>query len=120
MEILKTNVDLNDKRALYKLTKSSGTMVQDAPDGLSIPVSMWALYDDPKESRDGTKRPNNVLSFVDPAGVKFSTISATFIREFEDIADIMAGDPFAVIIVHGKTKAGKPFVTCELDCEFNA
>ena len=35
MEIIKTNVDQNDKRALYKLTKSSGLMAQDAPDGVT-------------------------------------------------------------------------------------
>lgn len=119
MEILKTNVDLNDKRALYKLTKSSGMMVQDAENGMSVDVHMWALYNDPKEARDGTMKENRVLSIVDPAGVKYSTISPTFIREFLDIVDIMAGDPFAVILVQGTTKAGKPFVTCELDCSFD-
>ena len=119
MEIIRTSVDLADKKAIYKLTKSSGQMVQDAPAGLSVPVSAWALYKDPKEAKDGTVKDNNVLSLIDTAGVKYSTVSATFIREFMDIVDLMTGDPFAVIFIHGTTKGGKPFVSCELDCDYN-
>ena len=117
MEIIKTNIDLNNKKALYKLTKSAGEMVQNAPEGLSIPVKAWALYNDPKEVRDGQEKENKVLSFIDTAGVKYSTVSATFIREFFDIVDLMTGEDFSIILIHGTTKGGKPFVTCELDCD---
>lgn len=118
MEIIKTNVSMDNKKMLYKLTKASGFMVQDAADRLSVPVFAWCLYNDPKEARDGTVKDNTVLSFVDSAGTKYSTVSATFIREFMGIVEIMAEDPFSVLLVHGTTKAGKPFVTCELDCDF--
>ena len=118
MEILKASIDLNDKKGLYKLTKSAGEMIQNVPAGLSIPVGSWALYSDPKEARDGTIKDNKVLSIVDTAGVKYSTVSVTFIREFLDVVDIMTGEPFAVIVIHGTTKGGKPFVSCELDCDY--
>ena len=118
MEIKKCNFDQNNKKLLYKLTKSSGAMVQEAPDGLSVPVQYWGLYNDPKEQKDGTLKDNLVLSFIDPAWVKYSTISATFIREFLDIAHLMDPEPFAVLLVHGTTKGGKPFVSCELDCDY--
>lgn len=120
MEILKSNLDLKNKVDVYRLTKASSVMVQDAPDGLSVPVTKWALYNDPKEQKDGTMKDNKVLSFVDNAGVKYSTVSATFIREFEAIVEIMDPDPFAILLKHGTTNAGKPFVTCELDCDFSA
>lgn len=120
MEIIRSNIDVNNKYDLYKLTKSSGAMVQDAPDGLSIPVSKWALYNDPKEGKDGQLKDNHVLSFIDNSGVKYSTVSATFQREFSDIVEIMNAEPFAIIVKHGQTKAGKPFVTCELDCDYRA
>ena len=92
-------------------------MVQNAPEGLSIPVKDWALYNDPKEGRDGSNKENKVLSFIDTVGVKYSTVSATFIREFFDIVDLMGDDDFAIMLIHGTTKSGKPFVTCELDCD---
>lgn len=120
MEILRSNIDVNNKIEVYRLVKSSGAMVQDAPDGMSVPVAKWALYNDPKEQKDGSLKDNNVLSFIDRAGVKYSTVSATFIREFLDIVAIIEPDPFAIIIKHGTTKAGKAFVTCELDCDYSA
>ena len=118
MEIKKCNFDLTNKKLAYKLTKSSSAMVQEAPDGLSVPIQYWALYNDPKEAKDGNLRDNMVLSFIDNAGVKYSTISATFIREFLDIVQVMEPDPFAILLVHGTTKGGKPFVSCELECEY--
>ena len=118
MEILRSNIDSANKFDVYRLTKSSGEMVQNIVDGLSVPVGKWALYTDLKEGRDGTTKEQQVLSIVDTAGVKYSTVSATFIREFLDIIDIMDGDAFAVIIRHGQTKSGKNFVTCELDCDY--
>lgn len=118
MEILRSNVDLNNKRSIYKLTKSASTMVQEAPPGLSVPVAYWALYNDPKTDKNGETKENKVLSFVDTSGVKYSTISSTFIREFLDIVDIMGEDPFAIILLHGTSNKGKAFVSCELDCDF--
>jgi hypothetical protein len=118
MEIIKTNIDLNNKKLVYKLTKSTGYMVQEAADRLSVPISAWALYNDPKENKDGTVRDNKVLSFLSADGAKYSTVSATFIREFLEIAEIMGEDAYSILIVHGTTKGGKPFCTCELDCDF--
>lgn len=118
MEIRKCNFEQSNKKLAYKLTKSSGAMVQEAPDGLSVPIQYWALYNDPKEAKDGSLRDNLVLSFIDISGAKYSTISATFIREFLDVAAIMEPDPFAILLVHGTTKGGKPFVSCELDCDY--
>lgn len=118
MEIIKTNIDSADKYKLYKLTKSAGMMVQDAPDGISVPIADWMLYNDPKPGKDGAMKDNLVLSFTDNGGVKYSTISSTFQREFMDVVEIMDGIPFAVLFIHGQTKAGKSFVTCELDCDY--
>lgn len=116
MEIIRTNVDTSAKALMYKLTRSSGCMVQDVADGTSVKVRAYCLYNDVKLGRDGSQRENIVLSFIDEAGKKYSTISATFIREFTYILDLMGNEPFSVLIVHGTTNGGKNFVTCELDC----
>ena len=115
MEIIKANFDTTNKYDLYKLTKSAGEMVQNAPDGMSVTVDKWCMYNDPK---DGTMKEDVVLSFTDISGVKYSTVSATFRRAFSDIVDIMGDDMFAILLKHGQTKSGKSFVTCELDTEY--
>lgn len=120
MEIIKTNIDQNNKKLVYKLTKASGLMIQDTPEDADIDVKYWGIYNDPKESKkDGeiVMKDQRVLSIIDEGGNKFSTVSDTFMREFGDIVEIMQDEPFSVLIKHGTTKAGKPFVTCELDCE---
>lgn len=117
MDIIKTNIDSSNKALVYKMTRSSGQMVQNIPDGTSVPVQHFCLYNDPKEGRDGTLKDNTVLSFTDTAGGKYSTISSTFIREFLYIADLMGDAAFSIIVVHGTTKGGKQFVSCELDCD---
>lgn len=119
MEIIRTSINPADKVMVYKMTKSSSCSVQDAPAGLSVPVKDWMLYNEPKVGKDGATRDNLVLSIVDPSGIKYSTISNTFQREFLDIVEIMDGTPFAVLFIHGNTKAGKPFVSCELDCDYH-
>ena len=118
MTIINGNIDTKNVYDVYRLTKSAGEMVQNTPDGISVPVASWLLYNDPKEVKDGTKKDNIILSFVDTSGVKYSTVSSTFQREFLDIIEIMGSTPFALLIKHGTTKAGKPFVTCELDCDY--
>lgn len=112
MEIIKTNADLSNKKELYKLTKSESMRVQDIETGTSIPVEKYALY--VEEKADGTKQ--NVLAIVG-GGVKIATISKTFQNAFMECVDLMGGDEFSIIITGGTSKAGRKYVSCELDCD---
>ena len=117
MDIIKTNVAESNKALIYKLTRASGEMVQNVPDGAKVDMQAYCLYNDEKQARDGSTKTNTVLSFIDQQGRKFSTISSTFIREFLYIDDLMGGEPYKLVIIHGTTKGGKPFVTCGLNCD---
>lgn len=117
MDIIKTNVAESNKALLYKLTRASGEMVQNIPTGTVIDLQAFCLYNDEKQARDGSIKTNTVLSFVDKQGRKFSTISSTFIREFLYIDDLMGSEPYKLMVIQGTTKGGKPFVTCELNCD---
>ena len=111
MEIIKTNADLTNKKEVYKLTKSESVRVQDVEPGTSIPVEKYALYIE--EKADGTKQ--NVLAVVG-GGIKVATISKTFIATFMECVDFMGDDDFSIIITGGTSKAGRKYVSCELDC----
>lgn len=108
MEIIKTNIDQKNKKEVYNLTKSSAVNVKDLDADTIIEVDKWAYFTDEKGSK--------VLSIVDAGGTKFCTISATFAREFMEIAELMGSDEYSIVVKKGKTKAGRDFVTCELDC----
>ena len=118
MEFLKSNIDTNNKREVYRMTKGDSIRIQDIEKGLSIPVDKWALYLEDKTGKDGSVTQQRVLSFVS-GGVKYGTISGTFINSFMEIVDLMENDPFALVITGGTSKGGRTYVNCEMDCDYN-
>lgn len=121
MTFLKTNINTEDKKQVYRMTKCESQKIEGLERGLSIPVDHFALYIEEKDRKkqDGTTEQyeQTVLTFTSGPH-KFGTISATFIKSFLEIVKIMDGDPFAIIITGGESKSGRKFVNCELDCDF--
>ena len=111
MNIIRTNIDTTDKKAVYKLTKSESQRVQDVEKGVSLPVDKWALYTE----KNNKGEEQTVLAIVS-SGMKVSTISKTFIDSFMDCVELMEGDPFSIVITGGTSKGGRQYVNCELDC----
>lgn len=112
MNILMGNIDMKDKKAVYRMTKSESVQVKDLERGTSFPVDKWCLYEE-ENSRGELQQ---VLSFIS-GGYKVSTISKTFIRSFLECAELMGEDAFSIIITGGETKSGRAYVNCELDCD---
>lgn len=117
MEIIATNIEnlAENKKALYQLTKSPGVNVKDLQPDVSHPVAGWALYKDLSNGRDGAVE-RNVLAVILEDGTKIQTISNTFIRAFMEIVELMQTDPFSIITRKSTSKAGREFVTCDMDC----
>lgn len=104
---------LSKKKELYKLTKASGINVKDVHDEqATFPVDAFILYSEP----DSKGNVRDVLAVVS-GGVKLTTVSATFIESFLDIDALMSPDPYSIKVLHGTSKNGRDFVTCELDCD---
>ena len=114
MNIIDTNIaNINDdKKAAYKLTRAKGVNVKDLATGDKLKVDAWALYTD--VNTKGTEQ--TVLAIIS-GDKKYHSISPTFQRDFADIVSLMDGEDFAIIITKATSKAGREFVTCELDCE---
>lgn len=123
MTFLRTNINTEDKKQVYRMTKSDSQKIDGLEKGLSLPVDNFALYTETKDRKkqDGTTEQydQTVLTFTSGPH-KFGTISATFIKSFLEIVDIMGEDKFAIIISGGESKSGRKFVNCELDCDFDA
>lgn len=119
MEFIKTNIDTADKKQVYRMTKGDSLKVQDMDRGTSFPVDAYAVYNEEKtrNKQDGTTETysQQVLTLVS-GNMKMGTISQTFIKSFLEIAEIMGTDKFSIIITGGKSKNGREYVNCELDC----
>lgn len=122
MNFIKTSIDTQNKKAVYRMTKGDSLKIEGVEKGTTLPVEAYALYDDDKirQKQDGTTEEytQRVLTFVS-CGHKFGTISATFIRSFMEIVEIMEGEKFAIIVTGGQSKNGRNYVNCELDCDWS-
>lgn len=116
MQIIATNINREDKKKVYKLTKSQSQNVKDIERGVSLPVDEYALYTEVKVNKKGEEEEQTVLAVVSGT-MKISTISKTFIDSFMEIVELMAGEPFSIILTGGTSKGGREYVDCELDCE---
>lgn len=119
MKFIKTNINTADKKDVYRMTKGESLKIQDIEKGTSFPIDKYAVYEEEKtrKKNDGTTEnyTETVLTFVS-GNMKLGTISATFIRSFMEIIEIMEDEPFAIVITGGKSKNGREYVNCELDC----
>lgn len=117
---ISTNIDPQDKKQVYRMTKGDSLKIDGLEKGISLPVDKFALYVEEKEraKQDGSTElyKQNVLTFTS-GNQKFGTISATFIKSFMEIVEIMDGEQFAIIITGGQSRNGRNYVNCELDCD---
>lgn len=120
MTFIKTNINTQDKKQVYRMTKGDSLKIDGLEKGVTLPVEMYALYDEEKtrKKQDGSTEDymQRVLTFTS-GGHKFGSISATFISSFLEILDIMGDEPFSIIITGGESKNGRRYVNCELDCD---
>lgn len=81
-------------------------------DGTSIAVDGYLTFTDTKEDSGEIV---SLLSIITPDKKVYSCQSETFTRSFNDICNVMGGEAFAIIKTSDTSKAGRPFINCELD-----
>lgn len=110
MTITKISKELN-KKELYKMTMDAGIKKMKDFVGSSIDVYAYCVYTD-FNSKDNKEV--EVLSVMDTDGAVYATNSATFKKDFMNIATLMEGEDFSVGVTSGTSKAGREFITCTL------
>jgi len=110
MKILWKSNDNLDKRSLYIHTHSSSVSIKDLEDGTIIDPLEIVMYED-ENSRGEVQ---TITSVIDVAGKHYATNSRFFREELGSIFNIMAPDPFKIIVRKNVSKNGRTFVTCEL------
>lgn len=111
MEIIKKSSNELTMKQLYDLTKSPEIQRVSDNEGALVQVDAWARYND--TDKDGNTR--EILSILDNEVGAVATNSATFIRDFMEIAEMctVCGVKLQhVKISSGMSKAGRKFYTC--------
>ena len=107
MNIIKKGNEYS-KREIYELTKSPRIQKMSEHVGEQLPVEQYLLYED-----EGKDDPIQILS-IRSGDMVVATNSATVIKEFFGIVDLMDGDDFAVEIITGTSKQGRTYLTVAL------
>lgn len=117
MKIIRKSSDSMTFEQSYKLTKDPTTGKMRDAIGSVLDIAQWIYYTD-EQTRNGMTVETNVLALVTKDGTAYATNSATFIRDFLGMVDyaedfgIGPDELPPIIIMGGKSKAGRDFVTC--------
>ena len=107
MNILKTSRELTDEEVYLLCMQSSVNKMSDA-DGQVLELDAWALYEDVNSKGEAQE----VLSLLTKDGDVFATISETFKREFEKMADHFKERLVKIKVISGTAKNGRTYITC--------
>ena len=110
MNIIFKSSDNLDKRGLYIHTRGSCIRLKDVDDGTIIDPLEIVVYED--ENAKGEV--NTITSVIDTEGKHYTSNSRFFREELAAIYNLMAPDPFKIIVRKNVSKNGREFVTCEL------
>lgn len=110
MNILWKSSEALDKRSLYIHTRGQSISLKDVEDGTVIDPLEIVVYED--ENAKGEIQ--TITSVISTDGKHYATNSRFFREELGSIYNIMAPDPFQIIVRKNVSKAGRTFVTCEL------
>lgn len=110
MNILFKSSENLDKRSLYIHTRGQSISLKDVADGTVIDPLEIVVFED-ENSRGEIQ---TITSVISTDGKHYTTNSRFFREELGNIYNIMAPDPFQIIIRKNISKAGRTFVTCEL------
>ena len=110
MNILFKSSDKLDKRSLYIHTRGSSISLKDVEDGTILDPLEIVVYED-ENARGETQ---TITSVITTDGKHYATNSRFFREELATIYNLMAPDPFQIIVKKNVSKNGRTFVTCEL------
>lgn len=110
VEIKISSKELSKVEAYMMTASNQGTSMKDVPDNAEITVKIWALVERTNEDKGETME---LLSIFDGQNV-YVTQSKTFLKSFEEIANIMADDAYKIRKISGTTKSGREYIDCQL------
>lgn len=111
MEVIKQYPENMDRKSAYRLMNSNAAKKMLDAEGSQLEIVAWVIYEDSDESTGEIKK---VLSLITTDGEIFGTISPTFIREFEKMADYFGDDLTEISVISGKSKSGRTYITCDI------
>lgn len=112
MKIINQSNENLTKVQIFKCTLAPSIGKMSESEGEVFQVCGWVLYQD--ADRLDPSKTNTILSVFDENGTVRATNSATFTQMFMDIAELMEEPGYRIVVVGGKSKNDRHFITCDL------
>ena len=115
MKITKSFPENLTMKQAYSLTCNPDSRLMKTLEGATFNIEAFALYEDVNAKGDEQE----VLAVLTSEGDTFSTISATFKRDFEAIVDMVTqyGADLATVdieVIGGESKQGRHYIGCKM------
>lgn len=103
------------KRELYTFTRGSATKpMRDALDS-PLTVKDWVVYEYPYTEEDGNETIRKAVTIVTDDNELFGSSAKPFVEAFEEIIDVLDGDPVGgLIVVEKESRNNRKYITCTL------
>ena len=116
MKIINSYPENLTMKQAYSLTRNPESRPMKTLEGATFNIEAFALYEDVNAKGDEQE----VLAVLTSEGDTFSTISATFKRDFEAIVDManQYGADLAGIdieVIGGESKQGRHYIGCKMN-----
>nr|DAH22212.1 MAG TPA: ssDNA binding protein [Caudoviricetes sp.] len=116
MKIIKSFPENLTMKQAYSLTRNPDSRPMKTLEGATFNIGAYAIYED-VNSKGETQE---VLAVLTIEGDTFSTISATFKRDFEAIVDManLYGADLATVDIEvfgGESKQGRHYIGCKMN-----
>lgn len=109
MNVIKSSGNIS-KKDMFNMTEGGSSNKMSDAIGQTLDMAGWILY----ETEDSKGQTVTALAVIEKNGLISSTISETFIKQFNKILDFMDGEDFNLKVIGGTSKNGRQFVTCEI------
>lgn len=115
MNIIKSFPENLTMKQAYNLTRNPDSRPMKTLEGATFNIDAFALYEDVNAKGDEQE----VLAVLTSEGDTFSTISATFKRDFDAIVDMATkyGTDLATVdieVIGGESKQGRHYIGCKM------
>ena len=110
MQIIAASRNDLGKKVIFNMTEGASSNKMSDSVGEVIELKAWIIY----ETEDSKGNQVTALAVQEPNGIISSTISETFIRQFNKIRAFMGEDPFNIRVVSGTSNNGRQYITCEV------
>lgn len=116
MKIIKSYPENLTMKQAYNMTRNPDSRPMKTLEGATFNIEAYALYEDENAKGDTQE----VLALLTSDGDTFSTISATFKRDFEAIVDVvnLYGADLTTVdieVIGGESKQGRHYIGCKMN-----